>query len=326
MEVFLIPSQMYSKVLEPAPSVGLDLLPWELVAMGTLPSVAAPLSSCQIREDGGEDISYGSLAGLISVLFSTQVGVWYLSKENHMLKLGNKVHLEAQVKTLHKRWKRCSSVCGASITHTQPPSSESSGLWQNAMSGSVSHPSLPILVWMATLVRRAWFSVSLREWVPITLWGWGRAGQAPGLETQPSFCTHGLPPRQQVRTSASGVQLWLWVIPFSFLPPQTFLSYPKPSYITVKGSAFNSYLRALMSEKSQLPPREMTGEKPAFPLLCSLLAATRPAVAILPRWGQSWAFILQPHPGYSTHGLSCSFLCPLSHLSLGGYSSKEKHS
>ena len=30
MEVFLIPSQMYSKALEPAPSVGLALLPWEL--------------------------------------------------------------------------------------------------------------------------------------------------------------------------------------------------------------------------------------------------------------------------------------------------------
>ena len=96
--------------------------------MGTLPSVAVQLSSCQVRKDGGEDISYGSLAGLISVLFSTQVGVCYLSKEKHMLKLGNKVHLKAQVKTLHRRWKRCSSVWDASIAHTQPPSSESSGL------------------------------------------------------------------------------------------------------------------------------------------------------------------------------------------------------
>ena len=40
---------------------------------------------------------------LFPVLFSTQVGVWYLSEEKHVLKLGDKVPLQAQVKMLGGR-------------------------------------------------------------------------------------------------------------------------------------------------------------------------------------------------------------------------------
>ena len=51
-----------------------------------------------------------------------------------MLKLGDKVRLQAQGKTLGGHWEMCSqhgvSVCDASITHTQLPSPELSGLWQ----------------------------------------------------------------------------------------------------------------------------------------------------------------------------------------------------
>ena len=49
-----------------------------------------------------------------------------------MLKLGDKVRLQAQGKTLGGHWETCSqhgvSVCDASITHTQLPSPEPSGL------------------------------------------------------------------------------------------------------------------------------------------------------------------------------------------------------
>lgn len=51
-------------------------------AMVTAPSVAVQPLSCQIRQDGGEDVSQDSLSGLIPSPLPSEREEWYLLKEH----------------------------------------------------------------------------------------------------------------------------------------------------------------------------------------------------------------------------------------------------
>lgn len=108
-----------------------------------------------------------------------------------------------------------------------------------------------------------------------------------------------------------------------FLPSLPHLN-PFCHYIIKKARTLNSCFWSLMSDmlsalrNHNCHSGKWLGRSQLSSLLWSLLATTRPAVAILPWWvGLSY---LQPYPGCLAHRLSCSFFHPFLHLSLRGYS------